>query len=161
MIESSKEQALNWIVYAEGGFVDHPADPGGETKFGISKKSYPNVDIASLTEKKAKEIYAKDYWHTDGIDTLPYPLDCAVFDMGVNAGVKTAVKMLQVMTGANPDGVIGQQTLGMVALWDDTEKLTNAYLWRRAEYYASLKNEKFFLSGWINRLVKFRKYFNL
>ena len=115
MSESGKDKAMKWVIMAEGGYVNNRHDPGGETKYGISKRAYPDTDIKNLTEQGAIAIYEKDYWHVRGIDLLPYPLDCAVFDMGVNSGQPVAVKILQCLIDTTSDGVIGQITLGKSA----------------------------------------------
>ena len=86
--ESSKtfEDALKFVLKWEGGYSNDPNDPGGETKFGISKRSYPNLDIKNLTLKQAKEIYFQNYWLKAGCDKLTSPLDIIVFDTAVNMG---------------------------------------------------------------------------
>jgi lysozyme family protein len=81
---------IDWLMGAEGGYVNDKLDRGGETKYGISKKSYPNVDIVNLTKEEAAEIYRKDYWIRSGADKENFPLAMALADTAVLHGVGTA-----------------------------------------------------------------------
>ena len=105
------ETVMEFVLRWEGGYGNHSADPGGETNFGIAKRSHPNVDIKNLTKKGAKEIYRKEYWNKLRGDDLPLPVALAVVDYGVNSGIKRAAKQLQRSIGAVPDGDIGPNTL--------------------------------------------------
>ena len=88
------DDCFKFIMKWEGGdkYTNDPDDPGGETKFGISKRSHPGLDIKNLTEEKAKEIYRAEYWGTSGADTAEWPLCLAIFDSAVNCGVSRAKK---------------------------------------------------------------------
>jgi len=108
------EDAFPLVVTLEGGYVNDPEDPGGETKYGISKAAYPHEDIANLTLDRAKSIYATDYWMMSGCDKLPDQLQYDVFDMAVNSGVGAAVSCLQKAVRAPVDGIFGIQTLSAV-----------------------------------------------
>ncbi len=99
------------LIGHEGGYVNHPADPGGETNFGISKRSYPLEDIKGMTLARAKELYRRDFWAQAGCDAVPEPLKFDLFDMAVNSGVRQAIKTLQQALGVNPDGLLGAKTL--------------------------------------------------
>jgi lysozyme family protein len=81
------EAAFLLVVGAEGGYVNDPNDPGGETKYGISKHSYPNVDIANLTYDGAKAIYLRDYWTPLSLDSKPWATALLKFDASVNQGM--------------------------------------------------------------------------
>lgn len=109
-------QALQITLGWEGGLVEDPSDPGGLTKYGISKKSYPDLDIAGLTMPQAGEIYHRDYWR---FDLVPDQLVAnKLFDMSVNLGVYTAITTLQRLADIEQDGVWGpvtQDALGRVA----------------------------------------------
>lgn len=94
-MKESWEKAIEFVLSIEGGYVNDPSDPGGETKYGISKRSYPNVDIKNLTEAGAKEIYKKDYWDACNCDHLSIGIDAVVFDTAVNMGIGTAKSILQ------------------------------------------------------------------
>lgn len=108
------EEAFAVLMKFEGGYSNDPKDPGGETKYGISKRAYPNEDIANLTEERAKEIYKKDYWDKIKGDSLPAQLRYAVFDAAVNSGVGQAVKWLQAAVGVPEDGKLGSETMKAV-----------------------------------------------
>jgi len=78
------ESAVAFVLEREGGYVNDPADPGGETKYGISKRKFPGEDIKNLTVEQAKELYYKHYWLEFHCDTLPWPMSLLVFDTAVN-----------------------------------------------------------------------------
>ena len=105
------EQAFTKLIGHEGGYVDNRRDPGGETKYGISRRAYPGEDILGMTLERAKTIYQRDYWGPAGCDALPDAAKLQVFDMAVNSGVQASVKALQRAVGATPDGVLGPLTL--------------------------------------------------
>ncbi len=92
---SDFQRALEFTLQWEGGYVNHPDDPGGETKFGISKRAYPKLNIASLTKEQAASIYLNDYWIRGGCDKLAWPLNAVAFDTAVNCGIGAMTKMLQ------------------------------------------------------------------
>ena len=83
------------VLQHEGGYVNDPNDLGGETKYGITKRFYPDLDIKNLTKDKAKEIYYEDYWLKNKVDKMPLHLQYIYFDMCINMGKRTAVKILQ------------------------------------------------------------------
>lgn len=132
------EKSLEFVSKWEGGFSDDKFDPGGKTKYGISQKSYPKLDIANLTKETAKEIYRRDFWIGSGCDRLAWPLCLVVFDTAVNCGTFRARAFLDMAIKNEPDRPIP---------W---------YLNRRRKYYQdiSTKNPKLkrFLVGWMNRM---------
>ena len=146
------KEAVDLIVKFEGGYVNDPKDPGGETKFGISKRSYPDVDINNLTVGHAKHIYESDYWHTVKCDGLPSILRLAAFDSAVNQGVGFTVKALQSSCGAKADGVLGPKTLERISQESDIE-LLNKFLNKRMLRYLSNKNFDRYGKGWLTRLI--------
>lgn len=107
------EKAIIFVLKMEGGTTaeNDPNDPGGLTKFGISKKAYPNLDIASLTLEQAKEIYRKDYWEACRCDELPTGFAISVFDTAVNQGVGKARRLLQIALEVEVDGILGEKTI--------------------------------------------------
>lgn len=144
------ERAFSIVVGIEAGYVNDPNDPGGETKYGISKRAYPQADIAALTLDDAKAIYERDYWQAVSGDALPWPLACFVFDCAVNQGQETARVLLQSSLGVATDGVIGKKTLAAVALmkpWDNAHFLTV-----RAKRYMQSSSFNRYGDGWFNRL---------
>lgn len=147
------ERCIPVILRHEGGYVNHPNDPGGETKYGISKRAFPNEDIKNLTIERAKEIYKKYYWDRMGVEGIEDIQLCLhVFDHGVNAGARTSIRMLQRLAGVKADGVIGPITLGAV----NSQNLTEKFKQERINYYTRLAERrpklKVFLKGWINRV---------
>lgn len=140
--------AFQKTIGHEGGYVNDPADPGGETKYGISKRSYPKVDIKALTLDQAKEIYRKDYWDKLDLEDLDPEVAAKLFDIGVNMGVGVAMRMAAEVE--NLGGVLG----------DDSDELESQIALRilralQAERYLKLiaKNPKLvrFVRGWAKR----------
>lgn len=98
----------------EGGYVNNEEDPGGETKYGISKKAYPNEDIENLTKERADMLYYRDYYKHNNVDKLPEHIRGEVFDNSVNQGPSQAAKNLQRAVSVKDDGIIGPQTIDAV-----------------------------------------------
>lgn len=88
-------KAIEFVLSMEGGYVNDTKDPGGETKYGISKHSYPTLDIANITEAEARQIYKRDYWDKCSCDDLDNGRDVLVFDTAVNMGVDAAMMILE------------------------------------------------------------------
>lgn len=153
---SSFERAFAFISKWEGGWVDDDQDPGGETKYGISKRSYPDIDIASLTREQAKKIYRRDYWLAARCDQLPEPLALVHFDCAVNQGIGRAAMFLQGAVGAAQDGVIGPATLAAVRDADMASAVTE-YCARRGRHYGNLSTFSRFGLGWMRRLFDVHK----
>ena len=145
------DEAVYLILKHEGGYVNNPNDTGGETNFGISKRAYPDLDIAGLTAFDAQEIYKRDCWDKVKGDKLPAGLDLMVFDFAVNAGVSRASKVLQKIIGAKPDGIIGSKTLNLVNAHGDALALTTEYYRLRQAYYESIDSFQHFGLGWTRR----------
>ena len=149
---------------AEGGYSDNAADPGnwtggvvggGElrgTKFGISAAAYPRLDIAELSEGAAEDIYRRDYWAVVQGDALPLPVALTLFDAAVAAGPHRATSWLQQAAGAQPDGILGADTLAAVAK-GNAGALARESLARRIDYSASLPQWSSFGLGWTRRFV--------
>ena len=147
--------AIEVIFKHEGGYVKNPSDPGGETNWGISKRSYPEVDIYNLTKKQAREIYERDYWNPLRlymIDNANICLD--IFDMAVNAGPSRAVKMSQKLVGTKEDGQMGGITAKAINEFEGD--FVKAYKHARIIYYEAIVKNKselsIFLNGWIHRV---------
>lgn len=145
--------AVETVLRHEGGYVNNPKDPGGETNFGISKRAYPTLNIRDLTREDAKFIYFSDYWQKMRCDKLPFGIALVLFDFGVNAGTGRAVKALQRAVGVKTDGVIGDKTLAAI------EGLNTAYVVERlcverVLYYTGLDTFKTFGRGWIIRSIE-------
>ena len=137
----------------EGGYSNNPKDPGGETNWGISKRSYPNVDIKNLTQDAAKAIYKRDFWDKCRCDELFPVLAFALFDCAVNSGCAQAIKLLQQSIGADDDGVFGRLTMSRVND-EDASVLTAKYLGRRLQFMTSLRPWDTFSKGWARRIAE-------
>jgi len=145
------------VIGEEGGYTDDPADPGGETNWGISKAAYPGVDIKALTQDQAKEIYRRDYWTPCRCDALPPPLAMLMFDAAVNNGVQRAKEWLQAALGVATDGVLGAQTMAALqTATQDSEAVQGTcaeFLARRLDFMGGLKTWQNFGLGWSRRLA--------
>ena len=151
-MRSEFDGAFEILIGHEGGHVDHPNDPGGETKFGISKRSYPDVNIAGLTLDDAKAIYRRDYWDRVKADELPSELRFLLFDGAVNAGVAQSIKWLQRAAGAQADGVIGPITLAAIAD-SNPHQIASKFLGQRLKHMTDLKHWDQFGRGWARRIA--------
>lgn len=140
------------LIGHEGGYVNDPRDAGGETKFGISKRQYPTVDIAALTLDQAKAIYRRDYWQRMQGDGLPSGLAFQVFDAAVNSGIETAVRWLQQAAGVAQDGIVGTVTLNAVRGQDESV-LIRKFLGVRLEFLTQLNAWQTFGRGWARRIA--------
>lgn len=144
--------AVNFVIEEEGGYVNNPDDPGGETKYGISKRQYPDLDIASLTKDDAAGIYYRDYWSR--LPKLPEPLDFLVFDCAVNCGVGRAIRLLQLAVGAADDGLWGPKSQRALEQHQSSHLVVN-YQAERARYYALLDDlDDHFARGWMRRVMR-------
>ena len=151
------DDIIEVVLHHEGGYVNDPVDPGGETNFGIAKRSHPDVDIKNLTKEGAKEIYKEHYWDKNKVDSLPEELRHIYFDMCVNQGKSRAVKILQISANAKGeklkvDGGLGPKTLAAIINSNVELQRVRAY---RVKYYADLVTrkpdlEKFYY-GWFKR----------
>jgi len=176
-------KAFNIVVSNEGGYVDNPNDSGGETYMGVTRKGYPNLSLwykvdvikkahkgkvaskvlAGLINKdlndnmlacaEVQDIYKTNYWNKCKCDEIKWPLNCFVFDFAVNAGNVRAIKTLQRMVKAIPDGIIGFNTLSAVNAYTGSPA---EYLDMRIAFYQNLVEKepknKVFLNGWTNRV---------
>tara|TARA_Y100001938_G_C8058110_1_gene415647 strand:- start:469 stop:942 length:474 start_codon:yes stop_codon:yes gene_type:complete len=151
-------RAVKKVLHHEGGYVNDPSDPGGETKYGISKRAYPDLDIKGLTEQDAIDIYYKDYWIRGKCEILPKSIREVYFDMVVNMGKKRAVLVLQeainhkIKNNISVDGQLGPKTAS-------ASKNLEEYRLKsfRVKYYADLVNRKPTLLkywfGWFKRAL--------
>lgn len=153
----SFEDIIGRIISMEGGYVADSRDPGGETKYGISKRSYPDVNIRALTRDQAVAIYKRDYWAKIKGDMLPPRLAYQVLDASVNHGVSQAVKWLQKCVGANPDGIIGPLTIAS-ANTADSAVATMLFNAERIDFYTSLTTFSVYGKGWTRRIAHNLRY---
>ena len=146
------------VLIREGGYVNHPNDPGGETNYGIAKRSHPDEDIKNLTEDRAIEIYKKTYWNPSKASSIPGEMRYTYFDMVVNMGQRRAVKILQEACNSKGcklvvDGLIGRKTLAASKKIDNSR--VKVY---RILYYTDLIRRKpklsDFIVGWLRRAME-------
>lgn len=149
------EQAFTILMGHEGGYVDNPADPGGPTKYGISKRAHPTVNIPELTLEGAKAIYLHEYWHRCACDDMDPALALIVFDAAVNNGPNHAIKWLQTALGVAADGKIGPVTRAamMKATGDKAFNVLAAAHGDRIRFMAGLSTWPKFSKGWSRRLA--------
>jgi len=155
-------KAIPVILAQEGGYVNDPADPGGETNFGISKRFYPQIDIAALTPEKAATIYRTDYWdHVAGDKLTNQAVATKLFSLAVNMGIVPAVKLLQQAIcdcglRLDVDGVIGAKTIAAAnsVYPSDLLELLKQRAVLHYQRIATLNPARQkFLHGWINRAL--------
>lgn len=147
------DEAVARVIAHEGGYVNDARDPGGETKFGISKRAYPSENIAKLTEERAKEIYKRDYWDRLRLDELPENVRYPLFDVAVNSGLKSAAQFLQRACGVRDDGVIGPATIA-AANAIEPHALAGRLAATRLLFLTSLTTFGTFGRGWTRRVAQ-------
>lgn len=161
------ERAFHELIMIEGGYVNDPTDRGGETKYGISQRAYPNVDIAALTLEAAKRIYYQDYWKKTGCESIiKYEIAAELFDTAVNMGSRTSVKILQEalnLMNRNQnnfadlvvDGMFGSKTVAAYKKVDDQIllKVLNGLQFRRyVEICEGDPSQEKYFNGWMKRV---------
>ena len=155
------EQCLALVLKHEGGFVNHPKDPGGMTNLGVTKKVWEEwvghaVDEAAMRALGPTDVaplYKKNYWDRVRGDDLPTGVDYSVFDLAVNSGVSRAVKFLQAACGVAQDGAIGPATLAAVAAFHPRD-LATAVCEKRLAFLQSLPTWNTFGRGWNKRVAE-------
>lgn len=156
-------KALDTILHHEGGFANHPKDPGGVTMLGVTKRVWEEwtgkpatiADMRALTPEKVGPLYKARYWDKVRCDDLPAGLALCVFDFAVNAGVSRAGRYLQRLVGAAQDGIVGRGTLQAVQAFVTAHGVPEAirrYQQMRRDYYRQLPTFKTFGRGWLRRV---------
>lgn len=145
-------KAFSWLISFEGGLVNDPSDPGGLTKYGVSQRSYPDLDIAALTIDDARILYRRDFWDALRCHQMPPAVALVVFDGAVNQGPHAAVLDLQSALGVETDGVIGPVTMAAVGALPPRDVLPRLVA-RRAMRYAVNPNLTRYGLGWFTRLA--------
>ncbi|WP_083989022.1 glycoside hydrolase family 108 protein [Devosia geojensis] len=166
------EACLAEVLRHEGGYADHPSDPGGATNMGITRKTLarwrgispwtalPKGEVKALTRAEAARIYRAEYWNRCRADEMPPGLDLALFDFAVNSGPDRAAKTLQRLVGVAADGLVGPVTLGAVAAHagrGDTAALVEALCDARLAFLQRLSTFPVFGRGWTARVAAVRK----
>ena len=140
------------ILAEEGGLANHRRDPGGLTKYGISQRSYPDLNIAALTKETAIALYRRDYWNPVHGDELPAGLDLLLLDCAVNQGPATAIRLLQEALKLDQDGVLGPITLANARR--TMPNVLPEFCALRAWRYEINRHEDAFGKGWFRRLFR-------
>lgn len=163
------DECFAHVLKSEGGYVNDPADRGGETNMGVTigawgaykGRAIKPGEMKALTPDVVKPFYKSMYWDAVGGDRLPPSVAYAVFDFAVNAGVSRAAKFLQRAVGAVDDGVVGSGTLGMVAKADPAKLLQN-FTSQKIAFYTDLAqrnpSQQKFLKGWLARVNEVSKF---
>ena len=157
---SNWSNAFALMLKSEGGFVNHPSDPGGMTNLGVTKATWENwvgresdeAEMRGLTPEKVEPLYKKKYFDAVRGDELPMGLDYLMFDFAVNAGAGRAIKTLQTAVGVTPDGGFGPMTMAAVQAVDPNE-LIERFSQAKEDFYRSLTTFATFGKGWLNRVA--------
>jgi lysozyme family protein len=168
-MQNNFAKAYRKTVAAEGGFSQHPLDPGGATMKGVTLKTYSAhlgrqatvEELKAIPEEHLLAIYGQGYWDRCKCDDLPSGLDVCVFDWAVNSGPGRAVKALQELAGVRPDGDVGPKTLAAVASWwayYGPKTCIGMYQNERMEYLEDLSTFKVFGNGWTKRVIDMENF---
>jgi lysozyme family protein len=160
-MKANFDEALAAMLHHEGGYVNHPKDPGGMTNLGVTKRVWEEwvgheVDektMRGLTPELVGPLYKAKYWDKIRGDDLPTGVDYIVFDAAVNSGPGRAAKWLQACVGVEQDGGIGPKTLAAVAKHDPIV-LVEDYAKRRLSFLMALKTWDTFGKGWGRRVAE-------
>ncbi len=152
------DKCLEMLLAHEGGFVNHPDDPGGITNLGVTKKVYDEwvgresteQEMRDLTPEDVGPIYKKNYWDRVKGDLLPSGVDWCAFDWAVNSGKSRPSKAIQRAVGATQDGAIGPATIGLI-MEKDPKEIINYVYGVRQDFYKGLKTFETFGRGWTRR----------
>lgn len=150
------DEAFDLLIGHEGGYSDHPSDPGGRTMWGVTERVARSHgftgDMRTLTRDEAKRIYRADYWEPTRAQELPQQVRFDVFDGAVNSGVKQSIKWLQRAVGVTDDGIIGPKTLAAVRA-TAPDRVAKRYNGHRLRFMKDLKNWPSFSRGWADRIA--------
>lgn len=149
--------AFDRLIGAEGGYVNDPADPGGETNWGISKRAYPTVDIKNLTRDAAKAIYRRDFWDRLNADQMYDGVAFQAFDFAVNSGIETAVRYLQRAVGVADDGHWGPMSRDAVSAMREADVIMR-FAAERLDFMTKLTNWPVASRGWARRIAQNLRY---
>ncbi len=152
-MDANRAACMTFVLREEGGYVNDPRDPGGETKFGISKRAHPSLDIKALTEAEAVALYTAEEWRALACAQLPAGLDLVAFDAGVNSGVLRGARWLQQALKVTADGRIGPATLAAASAQPALPVIEAACAARR-NFLQGLRSFASFGRGWNARVAR-------
>jgi lysozyme family protein len=155
------KRSFELMLQSEGGFANHPSDPGGMTNLGVTKATWENwvgrasdeAEMRSLTPEKVEPMYRKKYWDAVRGDEVKLGLDYLLFDFAVNAGAGRAIKTLQTAIGVPVDGGFGPITMASMKSYEPV-KLIERFSQAKEDFYRSLNTFDVFGKGWLNRVAK-------
>ena len=152
------DDAFQRTIGSEGGYVNDPLDPGGETKYGISKNEYPDEDIANLTPDRAKFLYNRDFWQPVVAATgCSGEVADEMFDAAVEHGMGNAIRMLQEAINVAPDGHFGPASRAAFAAMPEVKVLI-LFLAKRIRFITRLNQFVHDGAGWTNRIAARLEY---
>ena len=157
---SNWSNAFALMLKSEGGFVNHPSDPGGMTNLGVTKRVWEEwvgresneKEMRGLTPEMVEPLYKRKFWDAVRGDELPAGISYLIFDFAVNAGVGRSIKTLQSAVGVTPDGGFGPMTMAAVQAVDPVE-LVEKFSQAKEDFYRSLNTFETFGKGWLNRVA--------
>lgn len=161
MMNRNFDRLLDWVLVHEGGYVDHPADPGGATMRGVTQRTYdawrarrgiPRRSVRMIDDDELRQIYRGQYWDAIRGDQLPPGVDYAVFDFAVHSGPARSAKALQRAIGAAPDGIIGELTLQRLSE-AAARPLIRTICEQRVAWMRTLSTWRTFGRGWQRRVM--------
>jgi lysozyme family protein len=156
--------SLALVLKSEGGFVNHPSDPGGMTNLGVTKKVWESwvkhpvdeAEMRALTPELVAPMYKAQYWDACKCDDLPRGIDYAVFDSAVNMGASRSAKLLQSTLGVAADGIVGPETIG-VATNADPDEFLEKFSAAKEQFYRNLPTFEHFGKGWLRRVSEVKQ----
>lgn len=155
------DEAFERLIGHEGGYVDHPDDPGGATNFGITQRtaraSGYTGNMRHLTRDQAREIYRTAYWGRAKADQYDSAIGFQLFDAAVNHGMGNAVRFLQRAVGQVDDGIVGPMTVAAIRRMSVTDVLAR-FNAERLEFYTRLSTWGTFGKGWARRVAGNLRY---
>jgi len=155
------DEALKAVLMHEGGYVNHPRDPGGRTNLGVTQKVWEawvgkavgEKEMRGLTPATVAPMYKKKYWDAVKADDLPTGLDYLMFDFAINAGPGRAIRTMQKAIGTNPDGVIGPKTMAALKAADQKDLIAKFSI-EKELFYKALPTFATFGKGWMRRVAE-------
>jgi lysozyme family protein len=159
-VKDNWKKSFELMLASEGGYVNHPSDPGGRTNLGVTQRVWEEwvgresneKEMRSLTKEMVEPLYKRKFWDACRCDDLPIGIDYLVFDFAVNAGVGRSAKLLQQCVGVSADGAIGPITITAVKAQNPAE-LIEKFSDAKEDFYRSLNTFDTFGKGWLNRVA--------
>lgn len=160
-VSKTFQTALKRVLQHEGGYVNHPSDPGGETNYGITKSVARQYgykgSMKDIPMDIVEKIYKNQYWDAMSCDSFPFSVGFQLFDAAVNHGLLNARKLLQRAVGVKDDGIVGSLTLAAVRKQPQFA-LISLFNSKRIEFYTKISTFNAFGKGWMARVAVNLKY---